>query len=440
MKKIILSTIIAIFTAFSFTSCYDAIFSSIRNEVPLEDGEINGYINSVVRYQKSEKEYLYLQNGLIYYKQIQDKSDNLTKNESHGTWKKDETAPEGIEYSYYDSEFKGTYFFKLASDSTYLYALGYIPEYDESSSRNVPKEFILYCLDTDGSWKKVDEINNFIKQYIPKLDEDYYMMDASIQLFCTNTPKKENRKAYIRIGGGNPYQNSYSDKQEYGTEKSDFANGKCGILELNGTSGSTFINAGTKKIGSLSNTGAGKNTCSAIYANSRIYFLNNVAASTNETRNSDATYVYYGDGKTLRSFAVSDIDNIVSEETDGKVLYTSTTGCDDNIISLCATADSIILGTYESGAYRVKLSTEVATKGAAETKTSDFTTNADDVMYDPYIVRMLFCTDPSIKETETGSAIYSSIQFRYTQSSASASYSNVGLWSYYYARNNWNKE
>ena len=113
----------------------------------------------------------------------------------------------------------------------------------------------------------------------------------------------------------------------------------------------------------------------------------------------------------------------------------TTSGCADSILSMCVTNDSIILGTYEEGAYRVKTDS-----GKPETSTSDFTTNAASVMYNPYIVRMLFCTDPSLGETADGSALYSALQFRYTESSASASYKNVGLWSYYKARGNWNKE
>ena len=53
MKKIFLSISIAA-AVFGFTSCYDAIFYNIRNEVPLEDGVINGYTTSIVRYQEPD--------------------------------------------------------------------------------------------------------------------------------------------------------------------------------------------------------------------------------------------------------------------------------------------------------------------------------------------------------------------------------------------------
>ena len=442
MKKIFLSISIAA-AVFGFSGCYDAIFYNIRNEVPLEDGVINGYTNSIVRYQEpDETEFLYLQNGNVYYKQISEDDDKtkLTKNQDHDKWTKDSSAPEGISYSYFDQEFSGTYSCKLASDSNYVYLLGATPEYDESSSRNILKNFKLYCYSKENGWKSVDAVNTILKQYESTLDEDKYMMDSSIQLFCTNTPQNAHRKAYIRIGGGSPYYSWMSDKQTYGSDftvKDGVMN--CGIIELNGTDTdiANVVPLGDGKIGTLEKTGAGKDTTSAVYANSTVYFLDYLASSTNETKNKEADYIYLGNGKTLYWFETASVSSVTALDAEpvGK-----STGCAADILSMCVTNDSIILGTYEEGAYHVKTDS-----GKPETSTSDFTTNADSVMYNPYIVRMLFCTDPSLGETADGSALYSALQFRYTESSASASYKNVGLWSYYNSkenghRNNWNKE
>ena len=442
MKKIFLSISIAA-AVFAFSGCYDAIFYNIRNEVPLEDGVINGYTNSIVRYQEPDgTEFLYLQNGNVYYKQISEDDDKtkLTKNQDHDKWTKDSSAPEGISYSYFDQEFSGTYSCKLASDSNYVYLLGATPEYDESSSRNILKNFKLYCYSKANGWKSVEQINTILKQYESTLDDDEYMMDSSIQLFCTNAPQNEHRKAYIRIGGGSPYYSWMSDKQTYGSDftvKDGVMN--CGIIELNGTDTdiANVVPLGDGKIGTLEKTGAGKDTTSAVYANNTVYFLDYLASSTNETKNKEADYIYLGNGKTLYWFETASVSSVTA--LDAKPVGKST-GCAADILSMCVTNDSIILGTYEEGAYRVKTDS-----GKPETSTSDFTTNADSVMYNPYIVRMLFCTDPSLGETADGSALYSALQFRYTESSASASYKNVGLWSYYNSkenghRNNWNKE
>ena len=442
MKKIFLSISIAA-AVFGFTSCYDAIFYNIRTEVPLEDGVINGYTNSIVRYQEPDgTEFLYLQNGNVYYKQISDDTDKkiLTKNQNHDKWTKDSSAPEGISYSYFDQEFSGTYSCKLASDSNYVYLLGATPEYDESSSRNILKNFKLYCYSKENGWKSVDAVNTILKKYESTLAEDKYMMDSSIQLFCTNTPQNAHRKAYIRIGGGSPYYSWMSAKQTYGndfTVKDGVMN--CGIIELNGTDTdiANVVPLGDGKIGTLEKTGAGKDTTSAVYANGKVYFLDYLASSTNETKNKEADYIYLGNGKTLYWFETASVSSVKALDA---APVGKSTGCADSILSMCVTNDSIILGTYEEGAYRIKTNS-----GKPETSTSDFTTNADSVMYNPYIVRMLFCTDPSLGETDDGSALYSALQFRYTESSASASYKNVGLWSYYNSeenghRNNWNKE
>ena len=442
MKKIFLSISIAA-AVFGFTSCYDAIFYNIRTEVPLEDGVINGYTNSIVRYQEPDgTEFLYLQNGNVYYKQISDDTDKkiLTKNQNHDKWTKDSSAPEGISYSYFDQEFSGTYSCKLASDSNYVYLLGATPEYDESSSRNILKNFKLYCYSKENGWKSVDAVNTILKKYESTLAEDKYMMDSSIQLFCTNTPQNAHRKAYIRIGGGSPYYSWMSDKQTYGSDftvKDGVMN--CGIIELNGTDTdiANVVPLGDGKIGTLEKTGAGKDTTSAVYANGKVYFLDYLASSTNETKNKEADYIYLGNGKTLYWFETASVSSVKALDA---APVGKSTGCADSILSMCVTNDSIILGTYEEGAYRIKTNS-----GKPETSTSDFTTNADSVMYNPYIVRMLFCTDPSLGETDDGSALYSALQFRSTESSASASYKNVGLWSYYNSeenghRNNWNKE
>ena len=442
MKKIFLSISIAA-AVFGFSGCYDAIFYNIRNEVPLEDGVINGYTNSIVRYQEpDETEFLYLQNGNVYYKQISEDDDKtkLTKNQDHDKWTKDSSAPEGISYSYFDQEFSGTYSCKLASDSNYVYLLGATPEYDESSSRNILKNFKLYCYSKANGWKSVEQINTILKQYESTLDDDKYMMDSSIQLFCTNAPQNEHRKAYIRIGGGSPYYSWMSDKQTYGSDftvKDGVMN--CGIIELNGTDTdiANVVPLGDGKIGTLEKTGAGKDTTSAVYANNTVYFLDYLASSTNETKNKEADYIYLGNGKTLYWFETASVSSVTALDAEpvGK-----STGCAADILSMCVTNDSIILGTYEEGAYHVKTDS-----GKPETSTSDFTTNAASVMYNPYIVRMLFCTDPSLGETADGSALYSALQFQYTETSAGASYKNVGLWSYYNSkenghRNNWNKE
>ncbi len=237
MKKIILALAACVFTALSFSSCYDAIFQSIRDEVELEDGTISGNINNIVRFNATgdmdytytdgsgakvtkhftgvEKQFLFLSNGKLYYK------DALLS--SHGEWNRvsGNGLPETVEYSYFDMKFSGKHIFKVAADSKYMYVITYEPYYDTSVGRNIPKDLHLYYCEpvlntkgmldfsANGGWQPVKDVNDYIKKYLDMLYYKYYRMDASVQLFCTNATNPEHRKAYIRVGGDGAY-NSYS--------------------------------------------------------------------------------------------------------------------------------------------------------------------------------------------------------------------------------------
>lgn len=473
-----------------FTGCFNPVFTSIRNEVALEDAEIYGFINSIVRFTDSDgKEYLYLQNGRIYYKQVSEDDDpsRLTKNMSNKSWTRDSGIPE-VKYNYEKTEYSGWNVYKLASDSKYVYALCYQPWYNEDYSRNEPRKIRLFCASgVNSEWKEVTAINEAIEHYISKLDHDMFMMDSNIQLFGTNAPKKEHRQAFIRIGGNARTSTDSADeiywRPNYERNYGNREYGNYGIIKLDGESTGTSeadstdtitagktIKAGTK--------GATYRTLSVYFANGDVHFSNHLAVATDETKNDDAKYVYYGDDKTLRSFSVDTLTsegttkvfmpnregNLVDEadftansvdvidayinglavDADGtKATLTGTneiissSGSAAAIQSIAVTKDSVLLGSYEYGAYRVP---KTYATGEPATSTASFETNADTIMASPYIIRMIFCTDPSLGETEEGSALYSSMQFRYTESSANADYDNIGLWSYYSTRGNWNRE
>ncbi len=473
-KKLAQITFALVFS-FLLAGCTNPVFYSIRKEVALEEATIKGLVNSIVRFtDSSNKEWLYLQNGRIYYKQISDDSNPsaLTKNMANKSWTYDNSAPEKLNYDYMSGKFDGWVIYKLASDSNYVYALAYKPVYDDAYSRNVPSNIKLFCSSgINSGWKEVTSINEAINDYISRLNPKLFMKDASIHLFCTNSPMKAHREAFIRIGGGSPSVSSDSADENYKipNQEKNYGNktyGNYGIIKLNGE----FSNKSGSMVPATQN-GASYKTLSAYYANGAVHFMDFIAASTNETKNDEATYVYYGNAKKLMNFKVSDFSSSPSvtafvKDTNGN--YGSSTaslnqfdayinsiainssgtaaaepsgiasssGPNANIISLAVTKDSIILGTYEYGAYR--LLKDSSGKPAASTVA--FGTNADSIMHSPYIVRMLFCTDPTIGETETGSALYSSTQFRRKESSAGTDYKNVGLWSYYQNRGNWNKE
>ena len=392
MKKYLVRAAASLFcAAFLFTGCYDAVYQSIRNEIPLEERTVPGFINSIVRFTDGGTEYLFMQNGKISYK----KADASY----HGAWLEAPNTPKGISFDFYSSSFSGTHFMKLAADTSNIYALGYEVEVGSINGRNVPKTVKLYCCSSvGGAWQEVSAVNAKIAAYISGLSSHAYMTDASIHLFCTNAPQSNNRKAYIRIGGGG-------------------GKGTGEVFELSGT-GTTVTTATTTN-------GAGSNTHSAVYYGSAVHFLDALAAGTDETSSAAAKYVYYATGDTLYSFPVT------SSPTAAVSTNLSTS---KDIISLAVTGDSILLGTNGNGIFRVTH----ASDGTPASSKSEFQTNAQNVMYSPYIVRALFCATPDKNETQAD--CYSSVQFCYTAQGASADYSNVGLWSYYPSRGNWNKE
>lgn len=320
-----------ILTTFTLTSsCYDAVFQSIRDEITLKDPIINGYINSIVRYQDAEgKEYLYTQNGSVYRKQISQDGNpkELTKNSKHNKWSKVSNPKGNTSYDYYGQKFKGTYAIKLASDDKYIYLLTSTPVYDEDSSRNILKNFRLYYRNesTEG-WKSVEKINEILKSYSRLMDEDNYMMDISIQLFCTNAPQKEHRKAFIRIGGGSPYHTNVSKRQEYSNEGL-VDKTHCAIFRLDGNEAPSAVEYGSGAIEELkeffthndyankydkdedrtiSRLGAGCFTTSCVWYDNQTLFFDYLATCTNETKDADASYVYFGDGSTLRYYNKDD--------------------------------------------------------------------------------------------------------------------------------------
>ena len=50
----------------------------------------------------------------------------------------------------------------------------------------------------------------------------------------------------------------------------------------------------------------------------------------------------------------------------------------------------------------------------------------------------LLCADPDINEADA--SLYASVSFRGSGASTSANPKNIGLWSYYPGRGNWNRE
>lgn len=479
MKKIIIGVFVLVVSLFGFTGCYDAIYQNIRDEIELTTQKMPGFINNIARYNKDGEQYLFLTNGVIKYKNAKDAE--------HGKWKElsGNGLPGSVHYVFEDTKFKGFYFSKIIADQKYVYALGFEPSYDTDNSRNVPKNLKIYYskMISDGEfaeWKEISALSKIMTDYradLDKIDDDNYGMAISCHLFGTNSVNPEHRVAFLRVGGGSPYLGNARNEKSV-------------LYRLDGET----INPEAEVSSDSSGSDSGDycysefdlDTLSVVYFGGKYHFMNFLNAETNEgttdssgTARTEPTYVYFGDyGHNLYYFSVDDfnvrpeefkkmfkypraeyrLDKLKDIVTDPTKLLSKggeTAGylekvSDSNVISFAVTSDSLLLGTGSnrsynssasngSGAVGIKIDQST---GKPAKKTDSFETNAGSVMREPYIVRALLAVDPSKKETET--SIYSSMDYIYTATSATANSTNRGLWAYYPkadgSKGEWNRE
>ncbi len=372
-------TSLLIFAPLFFTGCQDVIYSKIMNEVTLDDATISGTINSIVRYKNpsDNTEYIFIENGNIYYK--------AASSASHISWTKCMDGLTSVSYDYYGKAFNGTQIIKLAADSTYLYALGVTYEEDEDEGENVTDTEYLYYYDyTSSTWNKSLSVTS-----------------GSATIFCTNTPNPDYREAYLRTSSG--------------------------VFLLDGDILKDDSTTSVSGLSAQSSTyGAGTSSCSAIYdySSGYVYFRDQWATGSNateDTTSSDPVYYYYASSDNL--YYSTDPSSFSSSRDLGIT----------KIISMAVTSNAIILGTNGSGLYKVSNSS-----GVPGSSTEDFSTNADSALGSPYRILAMLSVDPS--DTETAATIYASADFSGTSSSSTGDYDDIGLWSYYPGRGNWNRE
>lgn len=477
MKKIIIGVFVLAVSLFGFTGCYDAIYQNIRDEIELTTQKMPGFINNIARYNNGGEQYLFLTNGVIKYKNAKDAE--------HGKWNElsGNGLPGSVHYVFEDTKFKGFYFSKIIADQKYVYALGFEPTYDTDNSRNVPKELKVYYTEPvleNGqlkmTWNEIEALSTEINRYqneIDKIDDDNYGMAISCHLFGTNSVNPEHRVAFLRVGGGSPYLGNARNEKSV-------------LYRLDGET----INPEAEVSSDSSGSDSGDycysefdlDTLSVVYFGGKYHFMNYLNAETNEgttdserNNRSEPTYVYFGDnGDNLYYFSVADFNSKPEDFkkmfkyprasyrlTDGKKQevkapneFLSEKGevsgyikdvSDSNVISIAVTSDSLLLGTGSNRSYNSSASNgsgavriEIDQSTCKPIKTGSFTTKADNVMRSPYIVRALLAVDPSKKETET--SIYSSMDYIYTATSAGTNSTNRGLWAYYPATGEWNRE
>ena len=393
MKKLSKSIIsVFIFSAISlFTSCNGVVFDTIREEVKLSDAQIQGTIHSLIRVTDSSdsKEYLYLSaNPVVWKKDI----DNAVKN--GGTYVADETDPTDYttsEHGHWSTTSRpGNNYVRLAANRNgEIYSLSSIVKEvtDDGEMEEISRELkYLDTSDKDALWQTVT------------FDDESITSEISLasSIFCTNTPKNENRYAFIRIDG-----------KIYKLE-----GGKATLIEesseYNFTSGDNST--------SIYSSARGVST----FDGSTFYFTESAAITSNESYNSDATMIYYASSTTVYYRAAGDSG------------WTAVS-CDSSAIrSIAVTKDKLLLGTT-SGLDNTALNGGKPT-GSATT----ISANATSTLSSSYTVPILLTIDPTKSDTATD--IYAASNFEGNPSSTSATRKNASLWSYYPARSKWNRE
>lgn len=265
---------------------------------------------------------------------------------------------------------------KTAADESNLYVVTITFHEDVEKGLNLPDPATLWCYN-DGTWGKVENT--------PEL------LPGNFNIFCTNDVDINNRSAYLRIG----------DK----------------VYELNGK---TF-NETTPTEGNYNSVVSG--------GNSSAIFFESTASVKNEN------YIYWGEGSKL--YYSDDTSNPKAEEKKTLALDAGT-----DISCLAVTSDSILIGRGDFSNSLISkggiAKTSLDSDGKPGNSLESFSTNATSQLASVYQIYTLLVANPD--QPELNASIYASMGFKGSGSSTSVSYDNIGLWSYYPARGNWNRE
>lgn len=403
MKRVLIFTVIL--CSLILTSCFNPVYYEIRKDVKPEKGTIFGNILQITRTTVDNKEFLvlYANEGIRY------KQKNISE---HGTWKTFNNIPcESLVFDNVTQTFNGEQVLNLFSDKDTLYAITAKYKYNTELGTSNADYLKLYATqlhldESDGfTWAENNEWKTIIddteKKYFPLTgaDSSSDYQSSSFAVFQTNSPMAAHRKVFIRSGASTYY-------------------------ELKGTQSPVPV---TVTLTDKTNDSAN----SAVYFNGEILFFNSLASTTNETYDTEATRFYFGINSELYANKNANSKEIVKF-------------CDaeNRISSLATCADSILIGRGRFGNDSTTnggiAKTTLDENGNPGTKLVSFDTNASFQLSTAYLINCIVNSSPEKSETE--SSFYSSVSIKGTGTSTGASFRNLGLWSYYPSRGNWNRE
>lgn len=411
MKKTLLHSITALLlllSGFVFAGCQDPIFEAIREDVKPEEATVSGNISFITRYTAGNEEFLVLaaDDGLRY----KHKDAN-----SHGEWHSYGTPFSLHHYDFDTSSHSGEQILAVLADSTTLYLISAAYNHTSVEGTSYPSSINLYAKNitatgtewnSSGDWVSLDTKIDGFEIFNIEVNSTTKYFTSLFRVFQTNSPKKEHRAAFI---------SSYdSDNKVYK------------YFKLNGTSApESYTITDTDIIDPTPSSDADyvPRALSAVYFNGGYKFFTSTCATTNETYTDEATYYYYTNSDS--TFYCNNGSANVKE------VKTKTV-----ISSMAICADSILIGhgyTYgiSGGIERAPIINGVPKD---DESSSSFETNAQFQLTEAYMILALLNATP--EKTEIDSSLYASITF----SGAASNFDNIGLWSYYPDRGNWNRE
>jgi hypothetical protein len=381
-----------------------------------ESATVSGNITNITRYTVAGEEYLFLAaNGGLRYKPV--------NNNKHGSWKVFSLPFDLIHYDSTANAHAGEQILTVLADDQYLYLITAMYTHELTAGQNYPDLLKIWALkdftknseelEAAADWECFEPTTEENKALfpIPQDSDDYYY--STFNVFQTNAPKQAHRAAYLR---------SYdSTNKTYAYRKLN-GGSKPGEITIN----QTDIIDPNREAALAANSSYESVARSAVWFNG-IKFIASRVATTNETYDDDPTYYYYSNGNSKLWYNASNDENdAVSIDANSSYI----------ISALATTEDSILIGygsvsdTSAGGIGRILLNSGVPTKLAS------FETNAAFQITSSYKVVSLLNATPDLPELDSN--LYASINF----ASASNSFDNIGLWSYYPERglSGWNRE
>lgn len=401
MKKII--TILSLLSVFTLTGCFNPVFYEIRKDVKPEPKTIYSPINQITRFTFNGEECLFIaaDKGIRYKK---------ANSASHDTWKVLSGLPFSLpNYDFDKEKHLGEQIIGVYADTTHLYVLTVKYTNDTTLGVTAPEQMQIHVLNSNNTWE-TGVINDKTLFPIYRGQGNYY---SSFAMFQTNSVNPANREVYLRVGA--PETTGESNPVKY--------------YKLTGTSfGSDIaVTVNTNLV-----DGDETHSCarSAVNVNGTTYFFNSYAATTNEIEGTAADKFYYASGsKVMYGSSKADVTESVSAgHTISALAY-----CDDALLIGCGDYHASLSSAKNGGIYKTSI-----TAGVPGNSLTSFSTNAQFQITSAYYVTTLFNATPDKPETE--SSLYCGTQVYGTDSSTSASFEKVGLWSYYPGRGNWNRE